>query len=307
MKFQEQWRKLKAYANKKGIRIIGDLPIYVAFDSADSWFHPELFQFDDLRLPKGVAGCPPDGFCATGQLWGNPLYDWKYHKATGYQWWMKRIAYSFTLYDCVRVDHFRGFDEYYSVPYGEETAVNGKWEKGPGLDFFKAVKKRFGDLDIIAEVLGFLTPSVLKLVEDTGFPGMKVLEFAFYADGQSAYLPYRYKENCVVYTGTHDNDTLKSWYEDMEPWDRDFAVRYLGNENTKLQDIHWDFIRLAMASVAKLAVIPLQDYLGLGGEARMNTPSTLGLNWKWRLLPDEFSKELAAKCRDMAWVFGRCR
>lgn len=307
MKFQEQWRKLKAYANKKGIRIIGDLPIYVAFDSADSWFHPELFQFDDLRLPKGVAGCPPDGFCATGQLWGNPLYDWKYHKATGYQWWMKRIAYSFTLYDCVRVDHFRGFDEYYSVPYGEETAVNGKWEKGPGLDFFKAVKKRFGDLDIIAEDLGFLTPSVLKLVEDTGFPGMKVLEFAFYADGQSAYLPYRYKENCVVYTGTHDNDTLKSWYEDMEPWDRDFAVRYLGNENTKLQDIHWDFIRLAMASVAKLAVIPLQDYLGLGGEARMNTPSTLGLNWKWRLLPDEFSKELAAKCRDMAWVFGRCR
>ena len=161
MKFQEQWRKLKAYANKKGLRIIGDLPIYVAFDSADSWFHPELFQFDDLRLPKGVAGCPPDGFCATGQLWGNPLYDWKYHKATGYQWWMKRIAYSFTLYDCVRVDHFRGFDEYYSVPYGEETAVNGKWEKGPGLDFFKAVKERFGDLDIIAEDLGFLTPSVL--------------------------------------------------------------------------------------------------------------------------------------------------
>lgn len=307
LKFQEQWKKLKAYVNKKGIRIIGDLPIYVAFDSADSWFHPELFQFDKLRLPIGVAGCPPDGFSATGQLWGNPLYDWKYHKDTGYQWWMKRIAYSFELYDSVRVDHFRGFDEYYSIPYGEETAVNGRWEKGPGLDFFNAVKEKFGDLDIIAEDLGFLTPSVLKLVEDTGFPGMKVLEFAFYADGESAYLPYRYKENCVVYTGTHDNDTIKSWYEDMEPWDRDFTLRYLGNENTELKDIHWDFIRAAMASVAKLAVIPLQDYLGLGGEARMNTPSTLGLNWRWRMLPDEFSKELADKCRDMAWVFGRYR
>lgn len=305
LKFQEQWNKLKKYANEKGIKIIGDIPIYVAFDSADSWFHPELFQFDEKRMPIGVAGCPPDGFSATGQLWGNPLYDWEYHKKTGYAWWIKRMAYCFRLYDMVRVDHFRGFDEYYAIPYGEETAVKGEWEKGPGLELFETIKEKLGSLDIIAEDLGFLTPSVLKLVEDTGFPGMKVLEFAFYADGKSTYLPYHYKENSVVYTGTHDNDTLKSWYETMQPWDREFVHRYLGNYHTKPEEIHWDIIRAAMASVAKLAVIPLQDYLGLGREARMNEPSTLGLNWKWRMFPGEFSHELAEKCRDMAWVFGR--
>lgn len=307
LKFQEQWKKLKSYANKKGIKIIGDIPIYVAFDSADSWFHPELFQFDEERMPIGVAGCPPDGFSETGQLWGNPLYNWEYHRKSEYSWWIERMAYSFKLYDVVRVDHFRGFDEYYAIPYGEETAVNGRWEKGPGLELFEVIREKLGQLNIIAEDLGFLTPSVLKLVEDTGFPGMKVLEFAFSADGQSTYLPYHYKENCVVYTGTHDNDTLQSWYENMPSWDRDFSIRYLGNGRTERKEIHWDFIRLAMASVAKLAVIPMQDYLGLGREARMNEPSTLGLNWKWRLLPGEFTHDLAGRCRDMAWVFGRCR
>lgn len=307
LKFQEQWKKLKTYANKKGIKIIGDIPIYVAFDSADSWFHPELFQFDEKNRPVAVAGCPPDGFCALGQLWGNPLYNWEYHKKTEYVWWTERMAYSFRMYDVVRVDHFRGFDEYYSIPFGEETAVNGKWEKGPGFPFFQAIKEKLGDLNIIAEDLGFLTPAVLKLVEDTGFPGMKVLEFAFAADGQSAYLPYRYKENCVVYTGTHDNDTLRSWYDTMPDWDRDFSVRYLGNKNTPREEVHWDFIRAALGSVAKLAIVPVQDYLGLGREARMNEPSTLGLNWKWRLLPGQFDDHIVGRCRDAAWVFGRCR
>ena len=209
LKFQEQWKKLKDYANSRGVRIIGDIPIYVAFDSADSWFHPELFQFNEDREPDFVAGCPPDGFSPTGQLWGNPLYRWDYHKKTGYAWWIRRMAYCFRLYDVVRVDHFRGFDEYYSIPAEDDTAAGGHWEKGPGLELFDAIEKKLGKLEIIAEDLGFLTPSVFEMVRKSGFPGMKVLEFAFSADGQSIYLPYHYDENCVVYTGTHDNDTIQ--------------------------------------------------------------------------------------------------
>ena len=305
LKFQEQWKKLKDYAGSHGIRIIGDIPIYVAFDSADSWFHPELFQFNEDREPDFVAGCPPDGFSPTGQLWGNPLYRWDYHKKTGYAWWIRRMAYCFRMYDVVRVDHFRGFDEYYSIPAEDDTAAGGHWEKGPGLDLFRAAQRKLGKLDIIAEDLGFLTPSVFEMVKKSGFPGMKVLEFAFSADGQSIYLPYHYDENCVVYTGTHDNDTIQGWYKTMPEWDRDFSVRYLGNQHTPESEIHWDFIRAALGSRAKLAVIPMQDYLGLGNEARINEPSTLGDNWKWRLLPGEFDEKLAEKCRDLAWVYGR--
>lgn len=305
MEFEKQWSRLKAYANERGIRIIGDMPIYVAFDSSDSWFHPELFQFDENCEPIAVAGCPPDGFSAAGQLWGNPLYRWEYHRETDYEWWMKRMEYSFRLYDVVRVDHFRGFDEYYSIPAGSENAVIGTWEKGPGIDIFNRMREKFGKLDIIAEDLGFLTASVLKLVKDTGFPGMKVLEFAFDSREESDYLPHNYTPNCVVYTGTHDNNTIRGWYEDLSPEDRQLAVDYMNNAGTLEEEIHWDFIRLALASVAKLAVIPVQDYLGLGGEARINEPSTLGKNWRWRMLSGEITEELAEKCRKIAKLYGR--
>ncbi|MFW5650430.1 MAG: 4-alpha-glucanotransferase [Acetivibrio ethanolgignens] len=304
-KFDEQWRALKEYANEKGIKIIGDIPIYVAFDSADSWANPKLFQFDEDNMPVAVAGCPPDGFSATGQLWGNPLYDWDYHKKTGYEWWIQRISHCFYLYDIVRVDHFRGFDEYYSIPFGEETAVNGVWKQGPGLELFEIIKERIGHLPIIAEDLGFLTDSVIKLVKDTGYPGMKVLEFAFDSREISNYLPHTYERNCVVYTGTHDNDTLMGWYEKLNQEDKCLAEDYTGNCHIPEEKIYWSFIRLALGSVADTAIIPMQDYLGLGSEARMNTPSTLGDNWKWRMRKDEFTEELAEKMKRLVWIFGR--
>lgn len=305
VQFQHQWRKLKRYANERGIRIIGDIPIYVAFDGADSWAHPELFQFDEDGRPIGVAGCPPDAFSETGQLWGNPLYRWGYHQETGYEWWMERMRYSFELYDVVRVDHFRGFDEYYSIPYGDKTAQYGHWEKGPGIDIFNKMRARFGKLDIIAEDLGYLTPSVLELVAESGFPGMKVLEFAFDDSQDSAYLPHKYQENCIVYTGTHDNNTLQGWYQNMNPSDKEFSVNYIGNEWTPAGEIHWDFVRLALASKARLAVIPVQDYLGLGDWARVNEPSTLGKNWRWRLSASDLEEGLLDRCRMMAKWYGR--
>lgn len=307
IKFREQWEKLKAYANAKGIRIIGDLPIYVAFDGADSWSHPELFQFDQDNLPLSVAGCPPDDFAVDGQLWGNPLYRWDYHQETDYAWWMERMKYSFGLYDLVRIDHFRGFDEYYSIPYGAKTAAGGQWRKGPGIAIFKKMETVFQNqkLPIIAEDLGFLTPAVKQLLRETGFPGMKVLQFAFDPQEESDYLPHRYEANCVVYTGTHDNDTLQGWYQAMKKNDRDYAAAYLGNKRTPTAEIHWDYIRTALASVACIAIIPMQDYLGLGAQARMNTPSTVGDNWKWRLLKGELNLPLAKRCRTMAALYGR--
>lgn len=305
MKFQEQWTALKTYAHEQGVRIIGDIPIYVANDSADAWAHPELFQYDGDCHPVAVAGCPPDGFSADGQLWGNPLYRWDYHAKTGFTWWMKRMSYCFQLYDVVRVDHFRGFDEYYSIPYGNKTAVDGQWRKGPGLSIFRKMEEEFGAVDIIAEDLGFLTPSVIKLVEDTGFPGMKVLQFAFDSREKSNYLPCFYNQNCVVYTGTHDNDTVKGWYEKLNQKDRQLSVSYMDNGATPKEEIHWDFIRLAQSSVARLCVIPLQDYLGLGSEARINTPSTLGGNWCWRMKAGAFTDDIAAKCLKMTELYGR--
>lgn len=303
--FKKQWSRLKKYAHMQGIRIIGDIPIYVAFDSADSWCHPELFQFDEKCRPVSVAGCPPDGFSATGQLWGNPLYRWDYHEETGFAWWMRRMEFCFDLYDVVRVDHFRGFDEYYSIPAGEETAMNGTWEKGPGISIFKKMRETFGTVDIIAEDLGFLTPSVRKLLEDTGFPGMKVLQFAFDSRETSNYLPYFYPHNCVVYTGTHDNDTVRGWYKVLAPEDRKLAVDYLNNADTPEKEISWDFIRLALSSVADLAVIPIQDYLELGGEARINLPSTLGGNWTWRMKEGEFTPAIIKRCHQMNRLYGR--
>ena len=307
IKFEEQWKKLKAYANGQGIQIMGDIPIYVAFDGADSWAHSELFQFDENCTPTGVAGCPPDAFSATGQLWGNPLYDWGYHRKNGYGWWIKRMEYSFSLYDLVRVDHFRGFDEYYNIPYGDETAENGVWEKGPGIEIFRRMEEYFGtkQLPIVAEDLGFLTPSVHRLLKESGFPGMKVLEFAFEEGGSSPYLPHNYTSNCVVYTGTHDNDTLAGWYKEMNIEEKEFSIDYLGNSRTPAEKIHWDFIRLALSSVADLAVIPVQDYLGLGTEARINEPSTLGKNWQWRLFKGQLDEKTLRRCRRLAEVYGR--
>lgn len=305
LQFDRQWTALKTYANEHGVRIIGDIPIYVALDSADSWSCPELFQFDEEGRPEAVAGCPPDGFAATGQLWGNPLYRWEYHRKTGYDWWIRRMEYSLRLYDMVRVDHFRGFDEYYAIPADSPTAETGEWRKGPGAEIFETMKKRMGEVDIIAEDLGFLTPSVLKLLKDSGYPGMKVLQFAFDSDPDSMYLPHNYSSNCVVYTGTHDNETLCGWLRMMKEQDKEYALHYASGEQTPTAEQHWDFIRLALASVADLAVIPVQDYLGLGTEARINEPSTLGGNWMWRMEKDAFDEALLTRCREMAEWYGR--
>lgn len=303
--FADQWMQLKKYANERGIRIIGDIPIYVAFDSADTWANPELFQFDENCMPTGVAGCPPDSFSATGQLWGNPLYRWEYHRETGYAWWMQRISYCYKLYDVVRIDHFRGFDEYYNIPFGDTTAQFGKWEKGPGYDLFRVMKEKLGDKAVIAEDLGFLTPSVIELVKKTGYPGMKILQFAFDSREESDYLPHNYSSNSVVYTGTHDNDTTMGWYQTVGEHDRSFAKKYLNIKDD--EDMVWNFIRAAIASVSDIAIIPMQDYLSLGSEARINVPSTLGNNWKWRMIKGQTDKELAEKICKMCKLYGRVR
>ena len=303
--FAGQWKALKDYANGKGIKIIGDIPIYVAFDSADTWSHPELFEFNEDGYPIVVAGCPPDAFSATGQLWGNPIYRWDYHKSTGYAWWISRMANCFAMYDVIRIDHFRGFDEYYAIPYGDPTAEFGKWQKGPGYDLFEAIQNALGERQIIAEDLGFITQSVRDLVNRTGYPNMKVLQFAFNAGdpGKGDYLPHNYPANCVVYTGTHDNETMRGWYNHVSEQDRIYSGEYAGV--TSEETAAWSFIRLAFESVADTCIIPLQDYLNLGDEARINEPSTLGGNWEWRALPGAYDKELAARMKRLAQISGR--
>lgn len=306
--FYRQWFDLKAYANSKGIQIIGDIPIYVAYDSADVWAHPELFQMDAQGNPVTVAGCPPDGFSATGQLWGNPIYRWDYHRSTGYDWWIRRIEKCSQLYDVTRIDHFRGFDEYFSIPADAKNAKSGHWEKGPGMDLFYAVKARLGDIRIIAEDLGYITDSVRQLVRECGFPNMKVLEFAFDSrdsSGPGEYLPYNYDKNCVVYTGTHDNETLAGWLGNILPEEIEMVKKYIGKEIWKRQDIVYGMIRLAQASTADLCIIPIQDYLCLDNTSRINTPSTVGTNWKWRILDGDLSDELAKKIEEYTVVYGR--
>ena len=298
--FDKQWSQLHAYANEQGIQIVGDIPIYVAMDSADTWAHPELFQLDEENVPVAVAGCPPDGFSATGQLWGNPLYRWGYHKETGYQWWISRLAYVFRLYDVVRIDHFRGFDSYYAIPGTDDTARNGEWREGPGMDLFHALEKKLGKLNIIVEDLGFLTPSVLKLVKDSGFPGMKVVQFAFDSREGSDYLPHNYPTHCVVYTGTHDNDTVVGWYETLSEDDKKFLEHYLKYSTIeRTGTVHLDLISLALESRSDMVIIPLQDYLGLGNEARINTPSTVGGNWEWRVKEEQLTDELKELIRTL--------
>lgn len=307
-KFFSQWRRLKAYANEKGIRIIGDIPIYVAMDSADTWAHPELFQLDENNVPTAVAGCPPDGFSADGQLWGNPLYRWDYHKNTGYDWWMSRMWYCFQMYDVVRIDHFRGFDEYYSIPYGEETAVNGHWEKGPGIDLFRCMEQRLGRHQVIAEDLGYVTDSVREMVRESGFPGMKVLEFAFDSrdtGSASDYLPHNYVENSVAYTGTHDNETITGWFKSITKEERQMARDYLCDQHTPTKELYKSFIALVMRSSSRICIIPMQDYMGLDNRCRMNQPSTLGKNWKWRLTKGELSEELKEEILAVTKRYGR--
>ena len=306
--FFRQWHKLKTYANENGIKIIGDIPIYVAFDSADAWANPQLFQLDKNGVPKAVAGCPPDGFAADGQLWGNPLYDWDYHRKTGYKWWISRLEQCFKLYDVVRIDHFRGFDEYYSIPYGDKTAKNGHWEKGPGMELFNAVEKALGKREVIAEDLGFMTDSVRKLVKDSGFPNMKVLEFAFDSrdtGSRNDYLPHNYDENCVAYTGTHDNQTITSWFKTITDEEREMARDYLCDSFTPDEKLHRAFISLIMRSRAKLCIIPMQDWLGLDDKSRINVPSTVGENWRWRMKASDLSSKLMADILKTAQIFGR--
>lgn len=304
--FRMQWQTLKQYANDRNIKIIGDIPIYVSFDSVEVWAHPELFQLDENHMPLAVAGCPPDAFSADGQLWGNPLYAWDYHKSTGYEWWISRMRALFELFDIVRIDHFRGFDAYYSIPYGDKTAANGHWEEGVGVDLFNHIKAALGDAEIIAEDLGYVTDSVKQLLEDTGYPGMKVLQFAFDSREAGDYMPHGYPRNCVVYTGTHDNDTIVGWYNQFSEEDKKVAMAYLNNYHTPAEEIQWDYISCAMRTVADTCIIPVQDYLGLGGEARMNTPSVPSGNWKWRMHKDAFTPEIKEKIHFLTKICDRC-
>ena len=292
--FFDQWKALRIYANQKGISIIGDLPIYVSLDSVDVWAYPELFQLDEDHVPREVSGCPPDGFSADGQLWGNPLFDWERMEQDDFDWWTHRIEFLCKVYNVLRIDHFRGFDSYYAIPYGDTTARNGHWKQGPGMKLFRAVERRIGTQPIIAEDLGFLTDSVRQLLRDSGFPGMKVLEFAFDSrDGNSSeYLPHKYPAHCVAYTGTHDNDTVVGWFSSADPGDVANAQSYLKLTGT---DDHWTMMEALWASAAELTIVQAQDLLGLGSQARMNTPSTVGGNWRWRALPGSFTPELAQR------------
>ena len=299
--FFQQWKALRSYANEKGIRIVGDVPIYVPLDSADVWANPQLFQLDPSCRPKMVAGCPPDSFSADGQLWGNPLYDWEKMKQTGYDWWIRRLKAAARMYDVVRLDHFRGFESYWSIPALDKTAINGSWQPGPGMDFINAVRKALPDLDFIAEDLGYVTSEVRKLQEDSGYPGMKVLEFAFDADSNNEYLPHTYKKNTVCYTGTHDNMPLKQWFEQSCEKTVTFAKKYVAE-----QDPIWGMIRLCLSSVSELAVVQMQDYLGLGADARMNFPGTRsGDNWTWRAGKNYLNDTLAARIKELTGTYGR--
>ena len=301
--FSQQWTALKKYANDNQVEIIGDMPIYVAYDSADVWCHPELFALDKDRKPVEVAGCPPDPFSPTGQLWGNPLYDWDYHKKTGYAWWISRLQYAASLYDVVRIDHFRGFESYYTIPYGNTDAVKGKWRKGPNKALFQAARRSLGELRIIAEDLGFITPGVRKMLDALGYPGMKVLQFGFDSDPSNEHLPHNYQTpHCVAYTGTHDNETLKGWLAAADKKTVKYAKAYL---RCKKQQIPDEMVAACWQSIAEVAVAQAQDFLRSEKSGRMNTPSVLGGNWMFRTQSDDFTPELAKEIRKLNRTYGR--
>ena len=301
-RFFEQWQALHRYAEEKGVQIIGDVPIFVAYDSADVWANPHLFKLDENLLPTVVAGVPPDYFSETGQLWGNPLYRWDILAEEDYAWWVERLRQTLRLVDIVRLDHFRGFVAAWEVPAGEPTAVNGRWVPGPGEALFRAIEAALGDVPIIAEDLGFITPEVEALRRRLGYPGMKVLQFAFGTDAGNPYLPHNYEANVVVYTGTHDNETLVGWAGHLSPREKANLHRYLGPAG---EPLHWALIRLAYRSVADLAIIPLQDALGLDNSARMNHPGRLGGNWSWRYRPQALDAGIRDRLREMALTYGR--
>ena len=303
--FFRQWNALRDHIHSQGLQIIGDLPIYVAMDSADVWAEPEYFQLGEGNVPTEVSGVPPDYFTADGQLWGNPLYDYDRMAQDGFAWWIRRVEGAGRLFDVIRIDHFRGLESYWAVPYGEKTAKVGRWRKGPGMDLVGTLTERFPHLEIIAEDLGYLTPEVHQLLADSGLPGMKVLEFAFDAREPSNYLPHLYDRRCVCYVGTHDNETVVQWRDQTARADLTFARKYLGL--SEAEGFHWGMIRGGMASVADTFVAQMQDCLGLGAEARMNTPGTLGGNWQWRLLPGEATPALAKKLRQYTGMYGRLK
>jgi len=303
--FAKQWHSFRRYCNAKGICIVGDIPMYVSYDSADAWSNPSMFKLGPDGAPLGVAGVPPDFFSETGQLWGNPVYRWEALKAAGYSWWVARMTHALQQCDMVRIDHFRGFAAFWEVPAGEPTAVNGEWVKGPGEDFFEAMRRHFPELPIIAEDLGVITPDVRAIMKRFGLPGMKVLLFAFGSDDpKQPYLPHNYESNCVVYTGTHDNNTVMGWFEnEAAPEEKVRLLKYLGCDGRS--GLHWELIRSAMMSVADLAVFPMQDVLGLGQESRMNLPSVANGNWSWRLGPDQIAPAVAARLLEFTQTYGR--
>jgi 4-alpha-glucanotransferase len=300
--FRRQWRRLKAYANERGIRIIGDIPIFVAFDSADVWTNRELFELNPEGHATVISGVPPDYFSADGQLWGNPVFDWRKNRETGFAWWIERTRGTLDLVDIIRIDHFRGFAASWSVPAGSETAAGGFWTRGPGKDVFDAIREELGEIEIIVEDLGLITPDVTELRDTLGYPGMKVLHFAFDGDPCNMYLPHTYESNCVVYSGTHDNDTTIGWFNNLDDETRQQIQAYLGRDGA---DIAWDLMRLAFSSVADLAIVPLQDVLRLGTDARMNRPGRPMGNWSWRFRDDATTEGLADGVRQFAELYGR--
>ncbi len=303
--FFKQWNEFKSYVNSKGIELIGDLPIYVAEDSSDVWANPELFQLNDDMSLKFVGGCPPDDFSDDGQLWGNPLYDWEVHKSEDYTWWTARIKWVTKIFDTVRIDHFRGFESFWRIPSADETARNGSWHKGPGIDLFNYVKEELGDIPIIAEDLGFLTKEVHYFREETGFPGMKILQFAFDPTGKSEHIPHNYRENIVVYPGTHDNYTINGWKEEAFKHEVDMAKKYFGIGD---DDFHWGMIRGAMTSVANTSIIQMQDLLGYDNSARMNEPGILGQgNWCWRMRDEAITNELIHRLYELTKMTNRLK
>ena len=303
--FFKQMKNLKEYANSKGIKIIGDMPIYTALDSSDVWSNKELFQLGSDFYPLMVAGCPADDFAPLGQLWGNPLYDYKKMKETNYSWWVRRVEVAAKLFDTIRIDHFRGFEAYFAIPYGDTDALRGKWKKGPNVDLFKTIKEQLGEVDIIAENLGFLTPSVHKMLKRLGYPGMKILEFGFDPKNDSEHMPHNITPNDIVYTGTHDNPPVRGWYETLEEDEKAFVHEYLHFDS--VYEVVNEMIRAALSSVSNLAIIPLWDYLQKGNESRINTPSVLGGNWTFRIEKGDMNKDLASYIANLMITYKRCK
>jgi 4-alpha-glucanotransferase len=304
--FDKQWTGLKNYCQKKGVRIIGDIPIYVVHNSSDVWAHRDLFKLDEEKKPQFVSGVPPDYFSKTGQLWGNPLFNWDVMQQKKFEWWIQRLAYNLKLFDIVRVDHFRGFVSYWEIPAGAKTATRGRWVKAPAMDFFKTITQRFKPLPIVAEDLGIITDDVKEIMHFFAFPGMKILLFAFGEENPDhPYLPHNYEKNCLVYTGTHDNNTVRGWFDkEAGPEDKARVFRYIGRTVPE-KDMPWEFIRLGATSLANTLIVPMQDVLGLGEEARMNTPATKTGNWRWRLLPEQMTSRITDNLGEITEASGR--